>query len=213
MHCNLKTKLLAENKSLQEELKRTRENLKETRAKQKKAGKRERDWSRKVKQRDATISQLRQELKNIQTSQHPRDEENMSEVISKSEKKRKIESANDEKDEKRENQRVENPRDPRRQKAKARRLEDFRLNTNESFFQSGLPWVAGPPGPSGNQPQGHCFDQRPSIIQQTSRQSFSSFPFNQNPGSHYYQSYQFYRNQALVTGNMRLHYNLNNTSQ
>ena len=93
-----------------------------------------------VERRNSTIQQLRRELKEAQSVQ-PREEGEITSVeILESGKKRKAECSDGGKDQ----SRGENPRDPRRKGS---------LQTNESFFQSELPWEKS---------EENCFDQRQS---------------------------------------------------
>ena len=193
---NPNAKLLSENKSLQEELERTKQELESVRTNQKKAQSRERELNQRLQRRDSTIDQLKKELKDTK----PRKEEEVNSVaIIESGKKRKAEIS--------EKRPVENTRDPRQKPAsKARKLEEFSLQTNESFFQSGIPinpWQESPK---------NCFDQRRQAPPRQSRgQSYD------NSNTHFYQQsqyYQFYyQNYSLYrSGNIHSQYNPNNTS-
>ena len=184
---NLNVELRSDNKSLQEELERTKRDLENLRKKQSRAETRERELNGRVERRNSTIQQLRRELKEAQSVQPREEGEITSAAILESGKKKKAEWSDCGKDQ----SRGENPRDPRRKG----RLEEFSLQTNESFFQSELPWEKS---------EENCFDQR-----QSRRETYSeSTPFYHQKQ---YFNYQFHHYQSLYSGNINMQYNQNST--
>ena len=124
---------------------------------------REIELNGRVERRNSTIQQLRRELKEAQYVQ-PREEGEITSVeILESGKKKKAEWSDGGK-----NQRQgDSPRDPRRKG----RLEEFSLQTNESFFQSELPWEKS---------EENCFDQRQFHHYQSLYSGNINMQYNQN---------------------------------